>query len=185
MLRNCIVGVLVAIGVRAGAQSGPYASYRISPSGVAVTVSRAGMHVTARQVHLDCEVWSASAHPDMELLSAQTAPDKEHVWVRIGCRQPRECRPFYATVAWNGPLPVARDASQSKVPVHSKSYSPPVMRMGDHATLVVDSPRSHIEIAVIAMQNGAVGQVIRLATPDRKQFFRGLIVNKSTLTGAL
>ena len=183
MLRKCMLGVLVTVSVTAGAQPAGAARYRIGTSQVAATLARAGMDVMARQVHLEADVWSRSANPEMDMVSAQALPDRKHAWVRIDCHDPRECRSFYATISWSGPLPPARDVTAPKARV--TSYTPPAMRMGDHATLVVDGPQLHMEIEVIAMQNGAVGQVIQLATPDRKRFYRGQVVNKFTLTGTL
>lgn len=185
MLRNSILGLLVMISLGGWAQTRGGARFPIRASQVAQVLSRAGMEVTERQVHLGATVWSATQTPSLEVLGTEGLAAGGRVWIEIGCEDRHQCQPFYVSVLWKGPVPLAGKQAHVEGPGHSASYAPPVIRLGDHATLVVDSPGLHMEIAVIALQNGTVGQVIRLATPDRRQFYQGQVVNKVTLKGSL
>jgi flagella basal body P-ring formation protein FlgA len=55
------------------------------------------------------------------------------------------------------------------------------MRAGAHATLLLDDDRSHIQIAVISLENGIAGHSIRVSTPDHKQVYVAEVVNASLL----
>lgn len=185
MIRNLILGMLVLASACSWAQPSDRAVYPISASQVAQALSLTGIHVSGNQVVLGVEDWAASASPVLDLLDTEPGSRKNRIWVRMGCHERQQCRPFYASVFWSGPIP----SSAMSKPAHGRTrpvaVGPPVIRFGDHATLVVDDPRLHLEIAVIALQNGAVGQVIHLATPDRKQFYRGEVVSNSMLKGSL
>jgi hypothetical protein len=47
--------------------------------------------------------------------------------------------------------------------------------------LVMDDDRSHIQIAVISLENGMTGHKIRVASPDHKQFYVAEVVNAHLL----
>ena len=58
------------------------------------------------------------------------------------------------------------------------------MRAGTHATLVMDDDRSHIQVAVISLENGMAGHRIRVSSPDHKQVYFGEVVNARLLRGS-
>ena len=58
------------------------------------------------------------------------------------------------------------------------------MRAGTHATLVMDDNRSHIQVAVISLENGIAGHRIHVASPDHKQIYVGEVVNANLLRGS-
>jgi flagella basal body P-ring formation protein FlgA len=55
------------------------------------------------------------------------------------------------------------------------------MRAGTHATMLMDDDRSHIQIAVISLENGVAGHSIRVTSPDHKQVYVAEVVNASLL----
>jgi len=60
-----------------------------------------------------------------------------------------------------------------------------VIRGGDHATLILESPDSRMRLPVICLQSGVLGQRIRVASPDRKQYYEAEIVSPGMLKGNL
>jgi len=48
-------------------------------------------------------------------------------------------------------------------------HSEITMKAGAHATLMIDDQRSHIQVAVISLENGIVGHRIHVASLDHKQ----------------
>ena len=187
MLRYRVVGLLVLVSIAAWGETRGRTMSRIGANQVARALSVAGMEVTPRQVQLATELSAMTPSPTLDLLEVEPSPslNERWVWVKLGCRDPHECRPFYVSVQWNGDIRTLVKHAKSVVPASSPKDTPPVIRFGDHATLVVDVPRLRLEIAVIALQNGSAGQVIRLATPDHKKFYRGEVVGKSMLRGSL
>jgi flagella basal body P-ring formation protein FlgA len=51
------------------------------------------------------------------------------------------------------------------------------MRVGTRAMLVMDDDRSHIQIAVVSLENGITGHKIRVASPDHKQVYIAEVVS--------
>jgi hypothetical protein len=140
------------------------------------------MDVHPEDVRITTEVFAVSSSPLLDVLEIApvTAMQEQHSWARIGCHDPHECAPFYVDVHW--PHSVPRPQTRVTRPQYA---DPPVIRPGDRATLVVEDARIHIELDVVALQNGSPGQVIRLATPDHRQFYRGVVVSRFRLTGRL
>jgi flagella basal body P-ring formation protein FlgA len=47
--------------------------------------------------------------------------------------------------------------------------------------MLMDDDRSHIQIAVISLENGVAGHSIRVTSPDHKQVYVAEVVNASLL----
>lgn len=123
------------------------------------------------------------AAPDFVVLSVEPAAGAgDHYWVKIGCRNAGECLPFFASVATDKPLKCGgRQQSSGRV----VAASIPVMHAGDHAKLVIRRERSVIELVVVALESGGIGQTIRIASPDYRQMFHGQIVSATELEGGM
>ena len=59
-----------------------------------------------------------------------------------------------------------------------------VIRGGDHATLILESPDFRMRFPVICLQSGVRGQRVRVASPDHKQFYEAEIVAPGMLKGS-
>lgn len=181
MLRHFAIGLLSAVSVAAWGQAHGSTLYRVQASQVADALSRAGMDVTAREIKIGVDVLAGTPDPVLDVLDAESNRNAgfHPVWVKLACRDSAECRPFFIEVAWHGSLPELVKVKRTQMPIHA--YQLPIIHFGDRATLVAEGPGSRLEIAVIALQNGSAGQVIQLATPDHKLFYRGVVVSKSML----
>jgi hypothetical protein len=106
----------------------------------------------------------------------------------MGCHLPGKCLPFYAIVSsLEPPFGVAANASHASAGINnsvSKANMDITMRAGTHATLVMDDNRSHIQVAVISLENGIAGHRIHVASPDHKQVYVGEVVNANLLRGS-
>jgi hypothetical protein len=91
-------------------------------------------------------------------------------------------------VIWSEPpaglTATTRHASAGVNDPVSKEIMDITMRAGTHATLVMDDNRSHIQVAVISLENGLVGHRIHVASPDHKQTYVGEVVNARLLRGS-
>jgi flagella basal body P-ring formation protein FlgA len=78
--------------------------------------------------------------------------------------------------------PAGRATNQSIAPPAAlKPKKVITMRAGTHATMLMDDDRSHIQIAVISLENGIAGHSIRVTSPDHKQVYVAEVVNASLL----
>jgi hypothetical protein len=109
--------------------------------------------------------------------------------VKLRCEDSRECLPFYVLV--HGLDRVNLDAAHvaaaapAAVPVAAANAEQNLMRAGDHATLILQSGDSRINMPVICLQGGLRGQTIRVASTDRRQSFEAEIVAAGILKGSL
>lgn len=183
----------IAAVASAGAQPPAPGNYAIGAGQVVNALSAQGMRVTAGQVFLVAEVVAARPDPELDVLAvgphAVTSPagTRARSWVKLGCRTPGTCLPFYALVAMDSTEVAGRHVpprrlgpARTAVPERSAT----VMRAGTHATLELTGPEQRIEVAVISLQGGAMGRTIRVATPDYKQFYRAEIVGANRLKGS-
>jgi hypothetical protein len=107
--------------------------------------------------------------------------------VKMTCAMPSKCLPFYAIVA----LPAGTDlrgntahAVQSEAFIARKTASETVIKAGTPATLVMDDSVAHLKLSVVALQNGSVGQTIRVSSPDHKQNYTAEVVSANIVKGA-
>jgi hypothetical protein len=108
--------------------------------------------------------------------------------VKLACRIPAECLPFYAIVTSPqmtvGSVAVTPGASPAFKNASSSATGEITMKAGTHALLIMDDERSHIQVAVVSLENGMVGHRIHVASPDHKQTYVGEVVNASLLKGS-
>ena len=96
------------------------------------------------------------------------------------------CLPFYAivTLQESAARSAIGIASVSPLDVIGTALKPKIVitiRAGAHATLVMDDGRSHIQVAVISLENGIIGQRIRVASPDHKQVYVAEVISVNLL----
>jgi hypothetical protein len=163
-------------------------SFALTADQVAQSVSKGGIEVAGDQVFLLANVVAKVPYPALDVLSVEPLGDKwfggrsgTHSWVKLGCHLPGECLPFYAVVSWPQE-PAGRATHQSIAsPAALKPKKVITMRAGTHATMLMDDDRSHIQIAVISLENGIAGHSIRVTSPDHKQVYVAEVVNASLL----
>ena len=152
-----------------------------------------GIPATDAQVSLPTRVVATESSPALDVLSVEPLnrqPMTEHSparsRVKLGCHLPGKCLPFYAIVSSLEP-PVAASASHASATINYSAPKPNmdiIMRAGTHATLVMDDNRSHIQVAVISLENGIAGHKIHVASPDHKQVYVGEVINANLLRGS-
>ena len=180
----------VAIVAQAGwCQTATSARYNIDPAQVAAALSSDANRIATGQVKLLAEVTAAEANPALELLRATSSRGLEGgpsgSLVTIGCRKAGACLPFYALVESQIASPAPKSMSeQAGVNGASHKRQPIVMRAGTHATLMLDSARAQIRLAVVSLESGAAGSRIRVSTPDHKEVYEAEVVGPNLLKGS-
>jgi hypothetical protein len=186
--------LMAAMGVAERAQCQLQNRYALTAAQVALAVSASGMQTTAEHVSLLTRVVATEPEPVLDVLSVETlgkGPLAEQsdvsLRVKLACHIQGKCLPFYAIVS--SPPSTPRSAIMPKgSPALSSTvwyaHSEITMRAGTHATLIMDDQRSHIQVAVVSLENGIVGHRIHVASPDHKQTYVGEVVNARLLRGS-
>jgi hypothetical protein len=174
-------------------QSQPQGRFTLTARLVARTLSDRGIQTADEQVSLPARVVATEPYPKLDILSVEPLGDElsaEHStarsMVKLTCDLPGTCLPFYAIATWpegTTPPTIASEASPVVRDARVKTNSEITMRVGTHASLVMDDHRSHIQVAVISLENGVAGKWIRVASPDRKQVYVGEVVSANELRG--
>jgi hypothetical protein len=148
------------------------------------------MQTTPEHVSLLTRVVATEPAPVLDVLSVETLGkgfltenSGVRLRVKLACRIPGKCLPFYAIVS-SIPSTAWPTSIGSNVPASSNANNEVTMKAGTHATLLMDDQRSHIQIAVISLENGMVGHRIHVASPDHKQTYVGEVVNARLLRGS-
>ena len=181
-----IVLLWAAATLPAAAQSNRFS---ITRDQVASAISGAGMQVSDAQVSLLSNVISARGNPALKVESIEKWGEQK-LMVRLECANLGECLPFIVAVRLTG----AQEEMALSSPVEPisfsatgavKSHNPDAIRAGSTAILFLDAAHVHIRLSVVCLENGSIGQSIRVATRDRRLTFIAEILSDSTLRGQL
>jgi hypothetical protein len=189
------VSLMAAVSMPGWGQSQLQNRFALTAEQVARALSAGGIQTREEQVSLPTRVVATENSPALDILSVQSLgkqPVAEHSSigsrVRLGCHLPGRCLPFYAIVSGlEPPVGLAATASHASAGINnpvSKANLDIIMRAGTHATLLMDDNRSHIQVAVITLENGIAGHRIHVASPDHKQVYVGEVVNANLLRGS-
>jgi flagella basal body P-ring formation protein FlgA len=112
------------------------------------------------------------------------------VRVKLRCQDNHECLPFYVLVHGVDAVNVrsaakVRGMALDTLPVIRPGPPPNVVRGGDHAILVLETPDSRMSFPVICLQNGARGQKVRVTSPDHARIYEAEVVGAGLLKGNL
>lgn len=191
MKRACItLWVAVALGT-AYAQTAAPAGFVIDAAQVARALAAHGAHVSAAEVLMPAKVVANAADPVLQVLQVSRntfTASPGRWWVKIGCKAAGACLPFYAVIS--DPMQQAQIAQIGATGVGLHRLATPrtssvVIRTGNHATLVIDRERSRIELAVVALENGGIGDSIRVSSADHKQIYRAEVVSGTLLKASM
>jgi len=149
--------------------------------GVVDALARAGIAVGRHQVEFPSGIRSIREGAIVRVVSV-TSSISGTAKVKMRCQDNHECLPFYVLVhnvdgLHSSTVPVVLEAT-------TKS-SNDVIRSGDHATLVLETPDARMSFPVICLQSGVRGQRIRAASPDHRHFYDAEVVAPGMLKGSL
>ena len=104
--------------------------------------------------------------------------------VRLSCVKQEECLPFFVAVRGSQPQAVLPVLTSSTATPQTKPNSP-AMRAGAHAVLLLEGGHIHIQLPVVCLENGAIGQTIRVTSLDHKLTYLAQVDANLTLRGKL
>ncbi|MGC2404358.1 MAG: hypothetical protein WA510_31490 [Acidobacteriaceae bacterium] len=182
--------LMVAITMPGVARAQSQERFVLTTEQVARALTLAGMTTPAAQVSLPARVVALAPYPALDIVSIQpirkgSLAQPSRSVVKLACRQPGECLPFYATV--NGAAATSMETASKPSPIATTagriSRKEFTMPAGTRAILLMEDDRSHIQVAVVSLENGMAGHWIRVASPDHKQIYFAEVVNASLLRG--
>jgi hypothetical protein len=176
-----LLSFTLALPTAAGAQSA------ITAGQIAAAMSDAGLNTSAKQVVLLTNVVSSSSAPKLRVESMEQWGDHK-MKVRLSCAKSEECLPFFVAIRGSQAQVASPDiadhpsAAISRVKPDSNSFA---VHAGSRETLVLEGAHVHIQLPVVCLENGAVGQTILAASLDHKQTYRAEVTENSVLRGRL
>ncbi len=173
----------------------------ITATQVATAISELGMAVSAQQITLLTDAVTTSVAPSLKVQSMEPWGDRR-MKVRMGCARLDQCLPFYVAVSRdrqstaNAATPLTAVSPSSPVTAsagRSSMENPPrtpraaniVLKSGAPAVLLLDGNHVHIQLVVVCLEDGAVGQTIRVASKDHRQRYTAEVCNGGVLKGRL
>lgn len=166
--------------------AGAPARYTISAEQVSTAISDAGMPVSAAQVKLLAQVRATTDAPKLKVESIQRSGNA--VIVRMECGDSAQCLPFFvkAELNQNAAPETAPSLNLQAFPnIPCAASRPPVIRAGAQAVLLLESERVHIRIPVVCIENGALGQKVRVRASGNRQLYMAEVVDAASLKGSL
>lgn len=177
---------VAATALLAAAQAAPV-RYTITAEQISIAINDMGMSVTPLQVKLLTQVRATTVAPRLKVESIQRSGNKTAI-VRMGCGDSAECLPFFvkAELNQNGGRESTPSSGVQALPNSPRAApKPPVMRAGSQAVLLLEGERVHIRIPVVSIENGALGQKIRVRASGNRQIYVAEVVDSASLKGSL
>jgi hypothetical protein len=159
----------------------------VTAAQVAAAMSGSGIKIAPEQVEFLSDVVATTSAPGLKVEGTEVWGDRR-IKVRMSCVRPEECLPFFVAIRGSQTQevpPVIADGASSPI-LRAKSDSNSfVLRSGSHATLLLEGGNVHIQMLVICLENGAIGQTIRVSSLDHKQTYTAQVSGSTVLKGRL
>ncbi len=177
----CSILIILAVAPVAVSQT-TAARSAISTLRIMDAMALAGVAASPDQIELLSRVNGTAVNATMRVVNVSHAAAGT-LKVRLRCQDNHECLPFYVLV--HGLEPVKLGGAE----VHTVAAAEPtplhnVVRGGDRAILILETPDSRMSFPVICLQSGAPGQKVRVTSPDRRRFYDAEVVAAGVLKGS-
>ena len=185
-------GLMASMSLAGWGQLHAQKSFVLTARQVAQSLSSSGIRIAEQQVSLLATVVATDPNPALDILSVEPLDvgsaakhPEARSRVKMVCHESGKCLPFYVVVRFpEGIVEHEANAPGAAMASGSELLKPKeliTMRAGAHAMMVMDDGRSHIQIAVISLENGIAGHKIRVASPDHKQIYVAEVVGANLL----
>jgi hypothetical protein len=183
-----ILLLAIAVALPATAATGRDA---ITTSQIADAISNVGMKTSADQIALLTTAVARTSSPVLKVRSIEPW-DEHRMKVRLECSDNNECLPFYVGIRDESDIepkpatiiPVMFRSPTLSARVRTKG-EPFAVRSGSSAVLFLEGNHVHIEVGVICLENGAIGQTIRATSRDHRKTYRVEVFDGGILKGRL
>ena len=190
MQQRCLSPILVlllsvTIFSRARAET---ARFPITARQISQMLLPTAVSLDPADVELPLPLSTAVSSPHLAIRGADLVGET-HLRLRIYCTVPGECLPFFVILNFHD-----KQHAASAQDVFNSSFSPvlpinpagtPVVHAGERAVLLLEDHHMQITLPVITIDTGKLGTEVRVASLDRKQTYRGFVVEAGVVRGAL
>ena len=141
----------------------------------------AGLTTTAAQLQLLSNVTSL---PGATLRVAKvTKQSPETALAELDCTA-RQCLPFYVLLHDTQPL-TGHAILDRKTAKSLSDAERPLIARGKPVTLLIEGANSRIVLPVVSLECGRQGEIIKVASPDRKRIYRAEVMSGMTVRSTL
>lgn len=186
MLAIAIAGVLSKMANAATIATDRFA---ITPEHVSHVLNSAGIAAKTEEVQFLSPVSSLAQNPQLSVVNVSSWRNG-NLKALLRCQNIRECLPFYvvlrnktALVQTSSFYNVLHESFAPQQKLREKSVAKPLVVGGQRAMLVIQNQNMQITLPVICLESGRKGEIIHLASPDKKQRYQGEVVEAGVLQG--
>lgn len=168
------------------AQDRYQASYPISESTVASSLSERGIAIAPNQVTLPMPLTATTPLPHLEVRAIQKLSQGEFR-LQLRCHQVGECMSFVALVhAPNLERSLAKVTPDVSKMNHATSANDEVhVRPGEQVVLVLKDRHMTIQLPAIARDGASAGGSVHVSIRDHNKIFNAVVVDSGVVEGAL
>jgi len=106
--------------------------------------------------------------------------------VKLRCQSSSDCLPFYVVLhAGEVAKTLTHPATAGDPGRTSRAEKQRAVKGGDRATLVLEGKDMRIVMPVICLQNGSLGQSIRVSSRDHKKIYEAEVIETGLVKGTL
>jgi hypothetical protein len=157
----------------------------IAADDIVAAVRAKGVPVQPAQISFLAAVTASQTAPRLHITGSRKLGNAETA-VRFACDTNTLCLPFFVILSG---LDDKQEALLSQVagikPKSTARTEKPCMHNGDRASLVIEGRNMRITLPVIALQNGRVGETIRVTDTERKKVYRAEVSGPGLLKSVL
>ena len=158
----------------------------VSSEQVADAMRSAGVETSADQVQVLANVTTT---PGATLRVAKKMKESSSaVLAELVCREPRQCLPFYALIHSDSAATAvtkSTEARQHLISAKNGVEAHPLVGRGQPVTLIIEHADFRIVLSAICLEVGIHGQIIRVASPDRKRVYSAEVVSNKIVRSTL
>jgi len=163
------------------------------PSRLVITVEQiaealraSGVRATTQEIEPLCTVTAAQVNPRLKVVKVEPF-DGNSVKVRLQCERTSICLPFYVVLRWQTHDGLRDSMSSWQQAAGQRRVKPEeiLVRSGNSATLVFESPNMRMTLPVTCLQNGARGQRVRVISKDRKKIYMARVTGPGLVSSVL
>jgi hypothetical protein len=175
-----IITALLLAGAVAPIRAADNSRTPISRDWILSVLGTSGINITPDQMEQLSAVTATGPTPRLKVVSVDVL-DGESDKVRLQCEQPNTCLPFYVLLHWG--QPGDRQNGRTTQPVRKPENI--LVRAGRAAVLVFEGDFLRMTLPVMCLQNGGLGQQVRVLNKETKKTYLAHVTALGVVTFVL
>jgi Chaperone for flagella basal body P-ring formation len=151
----------------------------ISRDWILGVLETSGINITPDQMEQLSTVTAVGPKPRLKVVSVEVL-DGESDKVRLQCQQPNTCLPFFVLLHWGQP---GRQNGRTTQPAQQPENI--LVRSGKAAVLVFEGDFLRMTLPVMCLQNGGLGQQVRVLDKETKKTYLARVTALGVVTSVL